>query len=67
MKRSLLVDGAGIPLGRVLAPASQNDSPLLAPALDKLADLGPLPRQVTVHLDVGYDSHKTRRELGPAA
>jgi len=63
MKRSLLVDGAGIPLGRVLAPASQNDSPLLAPTLDKLADLGPLPEQVTVHLDAGYDSRKTRREL----
>jgi transposase len=61
MKRSLLADGAGIPLGRVLAPASQNDSPLLAPTLDKLADLGPLPEQVTVHLDAGYDSHKTRR------
>ena len=63
MKRSLLTDGAGIPLGRVLAPASQNDSPLLAPTLDKLSDLGPLPEQVTVHLDAGYDSHKTRREL----
>jgi transposase len=33
MKRSLLVDGAGIPLGRVLAPASRNDSPLLASTL----------------------------------
>jgi transposase len=63
MKRSLLADGAGIPLGRVLAPASQNDSPLLAPTLGKLADPGPLPEQVTVHLDAGYDSHKTRREL----
>ena len=63
MKRSLLTDGAGIPLGRVLAPASQNDSPLLAPTLGKLADLGPLPEQVTVHLDAGYDSRKTRREL----
>ena len=63
MKRSLLVDGAGIPLGRVLAPANRSDSPLLAPTLDKLADLGPLPQQVTVHLDAGYDSHKTRGEL----
>ena len=56
MKRSLLAAGAGIPLGRVLAPASRNDSPLLAPTLDKLRDLGPLPQQVTVHLDAGYDS-----------
>jgi hypothetical protein len=36
MKRSLLVDGYGIPLGRVLAPANRNDSPLLALTLDKL-------------------------------
>ena len=62
-KRSLLVDGAGIPLGRVLAPASRHDSPLLAPTLDKLGELGPLPDGITVHLDAGYDSHKTRDEL----
>ena len=31
MKRSLLVEGYGIPLGRVLAPANRHDSPLLAP------------------------------------
>jgi transposase len=63
MKRSLLVDGAGIPPGRVLAPANRNDSPLLAPTLDRLAGIGPLPEQVTVHLDAGYDSQKTRDEL----
>jgi transposase len=39
MKRSLLVDGYGIPLGRVLAPANRNDSPLLAPTLDALNGL----------------------------
>ena len=63
MKRSLLTGGAGIPLERVLAPANRHDSPLLAPTLDKLGDLGPLPGQVTVHLDAGYDSQKTRDEL----
>jgi transposase len=63
MKRSVLVEGRGIPLGRVLAPASRHDSPLLAPALDKLAGLGPLPDEVTVHLDAGYDPQKTRDEL----
>jgi transposase len=63
MKRSVLVDGAGIPLGRVLAPANRHDSPLLAPTLDKLDDIGPLPEQVTVHLDAGYDPGKTRDEL----
>jgi transposase len=56
MKRSLLVEGKGIPLGRVLAPANRHDSPLLAPTLDKLDDLGPLPDDITVHLDAGYDS-----------
>ena len=63
MKRSLLVEGKGIPLGRVLAPANRHDSPLLAPTLDKLDDLGPLPDDITVHLDAGYDSQKTRDEL----
>jgi transposase len=63
MKRSLLVEGYGIPLGRVLAPANRHDSPLLAPTLDKLDDLGPLPEDITIHLDAGYDSQKTRDEL----
>jgi IS5 family transposase len=56
-------DGYGIPLDRVLAPASRHDSPLLAPTLDKLSDLGPLPEQIRVHLGAGYDSQKTRDEL----
>jgi transposase len=63
MKRSSMVDGYGIPLNRVLAPANRHDSPLLAPTLDKLDDLGPLPDDITVHLDAGYDSQKTRDEL----
>jgi transposase len=63
MKRSSLVDGYGIPLDRVLAPVSRHDSPLLAPALDKLDELGPLPDEIWVHLDAGYDSQKTRDEL----
>lgn len=63
MKRSSMVDGYGIPLGRVLAGANRHDSPLLAPTLDKLDDLGPLPEDITVHLDAGYDSAKTRDEL----
>jgi transposase len=63
MKRSLLVEGYGIPLGRVLAGAHRHDSPLLAPTLDLLAALGPLPDEITVHLDSGYDSGKTRATL----
>ena len=63
MKRSSMTDGYGIPLDRVLAPANRHDSPLLAPTLDKLEDLGPLPGDIRVHLDAGYDSDKTRGEL----
>ena len=60
-KRSLLVDGNGIPLGCVAAGANRHDSPLLAPTLDKLARFGfNLPERITVHLDAGYDSGKTR-------
>lgn len=71
-KRSLLVDGAGIPLGCVAAPANCHDSPLLRPTLETLGrfelcfGVG-LPEQITVHLDAGYDSAKTRdliAELG---
>jgi hypothetical protein len=41
---------------------------LLAPSLDRLDELGPLPEDITVHLDAGYDSDKTRAllsERGP--
>ena len=61
--------GTGIPLGRVLAPPSRHDSPLLAATLFKLD--GPRPasaRQITVHLDAGYDSRNyPRRARHPAA
>jgi len=63
LKRSTVVEGYGIPLGRVLAGANRHDSPLLASTLDTLADLGPLPEHITVHLDAGYDSATTREEL----
>jgi transposase len=63
MKRSSMVDGYGIPLGRVPAGANRHDSPLPGPTLDHLDDLGPLPDEVTVHLDAGYDSQVTRTLL----
>jgi hypothetical protein len=63
VKQALMVEGNGIPLGRVLAPANRLDSPLLAATLDKLYCIGPLPGDITVHLDAGYDSQKTRDEL----
>ncbi|MFJ9683979.1 IS5 family transposase [Streptomyces sp. NPDC101194] len=63
MKRSGMTDGYGIPLGRILAGANRHDSPLLAPTLDLLEELGPLPEAITVHLDAGYDSATTRTLL----
>jgi len=63
LKRSTIVDANGIPLGAIAAPAHRHDSPLLAPTLDALAALGPLPAAVTVHLDRGYDSAPTRERL----
>ncbi|MGW7427020.1 transposase [Streptomyces sp. NPDC054813] len=58
-----MTDGYGIPLGRVLAGANRHDSPLLAPTLERLEGLGPLPDIITVHLDAGYDSDTTRALL----
>ncbi len=61
MKRSMMVDARGIPLGAVSAPANRHDSPLLAPPLDAVAEaLGGLPERTSVHLDRGYDSDVTR-------
>ncbi|MER8091688.1 IS5 family transposase [Streptomyces sp. NPDC087532] len=63
MKRSGMTDGYGIPLGRILAGANRHDSPLLAPTLNLLDRLGPLPDKITVHLDAGYDSANSRTTL----
>ena len=59
-KRPLAVDGAGIPLATIAAPANRHDAPLLEPTLDALAmaDAG-----MTIHLDRGYDSGVTRQRL----
>ena len=63
LKRSAVVDANGIPLGAISAPANRHDSPLLGGTLDTLGKLGPLPEQMSVHLDRGYDSEATRRRL----
>jgi hypothetical protein len=63
VKRSVAVDGRGIPLGCVTAPASRHDSPLLVPTLDAAGALGLAPGGATVHLDRGYDSKLTRERL----
>ncbi|MFW6186529.1 MAG: IS5 family transposase [Actinomycetota bacterium] len=63
-KRSVLVDGSGIPLGVVVAAANRHDAPLLRPTLETLSWFGfDLPEAITVHLDAGYDSKATRALL----
>jgi hypothetical protein len=62
-KRSTVTEASGIPLGTVAAGANRHDAPLLGPTLDTLDRLGPLPAQPRVHLDRGYDSARTRKEL----
>jgi hypothetical protein len=64
IKRSTVVDGRGIPLGGVTAPANRHDSPLLAKTLDHaLRTLGELPNRASVHLDQAYDFLTARRKL----
>ena len=60
-KRSLMIEGQGLPIGFVIAGANRPDSPLLEETLEELARFAfDLPTQITVHLDAGYDSTKTR-------
>lgn len=64
IKRSTVVDGGGIPLGTVTAPANRHDDlPLLEDTLDSLGALGELPDQASAHLDRAYDSNTTRQKL----
>jgi len=64
IKRSTAVDGRGIPIGGVSAPANRHDSPLLVPTLERARDsVGGLPDLASVHLDRGYDSSLTRERL----
>lgn len=60
LKRSLVVDATGIPLGTVAAPANRHDAGLLETTLDAIR--GPKGAK-TVHLDRGYDSGITRQRL----
>ncbi len=57
------MDAAGIPLGSIAASANRHDSPLLDETLFTLEVLGPLPEQMSVHLDRGYDSETAREKL----
>ena len=67
-KRSVVTEGSGVPIGCVTAGANRPDSPLLRPTLATLGrfeirfGIG-LPETITVNLDAGYDSQKTRELL----
>jgi transposase len=64
IKRSVVVDADGIPLGSVSAPANRHDSPLLPDTLDTVEEiLAALPEPARVHLDRGYDSDLTHKRL----
>jgi transposase len=63
IKRSVIVDANGIPLGAIAAPANRHDSPLLEETLDTMEIVGELPERMSVHLDRGYDSKLTRERL----
>ena len=57
------MDGGGIPLGVITAPANHHDSPLLDNTLGTLGALGSLPDRANIHLDRAYDSATTRQKL----
>jgi hypothetical protein len=67
LKRSLVTDADGIPLGAVPAAANRRDDGLLGATLDPLAAagtaIGRLPAEPVVHLDAGYDYQTCRLVL----
>jgi transposase len=63
LKRSVAVEGGGIPLATLPAPANRRDDGLLAATLDAIGRIGPLPAQPVVHLDAGYDWKPCRQVL----
>ena len=63
LKRSTVTDAAGVPLHLVSASANVHDTQLLAPTLAGLTKLAALPADLTIHLDRGYDSRRTRATL----
>jgi transposase len=63
LKRSIVTEAGGIPLGAVPAPANRRDDGLLAATLDTITVLGVLPERPVVHLDAGYDWKPCRQVL----
>jgi transposase len=63
LKRSMIIEAGGIPLGAVPAPANHRDDGLLAATLDTLTLVGRVPERPVVHLDAGYDYQPCREAL----
>jgi Transposase DDE domain len=69
IKRSMVVDAKGIPLGAVSAPANCHDSSLLVPTLEAASEAlrampeGGSERPPRPRLDRGYDSPLSRERL----
>ena len=63
LKRSLVTEAGGIPLGAVPAPANRRDDGLLAATLDTLTVVAGLPERPVVHLDAGDDDQTCRQVL----
>jgi hypothetical protein len=64
LKRSLVTDAGGIPLGAVPAAANRRDDGPLAATLDTLAVVAGVPERPVVHLDAGYDYQTCRQVPG---
>ncbi len=62
-KWSVATDTNGVPIGWVIDGANRNDSILLAPTLDDIAERGLLCDIETIWLDRGYDSAITLTRL----
>jgi transposase len=63
-KRSLLVDGRGVPLGIVISGANRHDSPLLEPTLEAIVIDRPEPTEDNPQhlcLDNGYQGEPTEK------
>ena len=58
-KWSVATDRRGVPIGWIIDGANRNDSVLLEPTLQTVADRGLLLDVETLHLDRGYDSNLT--------
>ena len=62
-KRSLLVDGNGIPLGCSVGSANQHDTQLVKATLASMPKNLHYPRMQRMELDAGYDSQEVRVAL----